>query len=221
MTDLVLYGLPHSNFVRACVMTAVEKGAPFNRDLTEFRDMRSPALLAVSPFGKVPAMRHGDVLLFESLTVMRYIDLTFGIPEALQPDDSLERIRMDQWFNAVMATVDRHLVRDWALELLFPSGEGRVPDARRIARAQKAVARDLAILDRHLGDRDHLVADRLTLADIVMVCTLDVLDRVPEGAALMASAPNVTRATEALRDRASWKAAMDGVTFPQTPASGG
>ncbi len=217
MADLILYGMPHSNFVRACAMTAYEKGAAVRHELTGFRDLRAPEMLAVAQFGKVPAMRHGDVVLFESLAIMRYIDLTFGAVDALQPADPLDRIRMDQWFNAVMATVDRHVVREWTLELLFPSGEGGVPDARRIARARKATARDLAILDRQIAAGDYLVAGQFTLADIVMVCTLDVLDRVPDGPKLLDPVPGLARALTGLRDRESWQKAMEGVTFPEPP----
>lgn len=207
MVDIVLYGMPHSNFLRACAMTALEKGASYEADLTGFRDMRSRDMLALSPFGKVPAMRHGDVVLFESLAIMRYIDLTFGTPDALQPDDPLERIRMDQWFNAVMGTVDRHVVREWALELIFPSGPDRTPDERRIARARKAVARDLAVLDQEYAGRSWLAGDSVSLADIVLVCTLDVLDLVDGGDVLMRDAPAVARAMADLRSRDSWQRA--------------
>lgn len=216
MADFVLYGLPHSNFVRACAMTALEKGASYDAELTEFRDMRGRDLLAVSPFGKVPAMRHGEVVLFESLAIMRYIDLTFGTPNALQPADPVERIRMDQWFNAVMGTLDRHVVRDWALELMFPSGPDRTPDQKKIARAQKAVARDLVALERALAEGGHLVGGALSLADIVLVCTLDVLDRLDGGTALLDAAPGVARAMAAIRMRESWQRACAGKVTPKS-----
>lgn len=219
MADITLYGVPHSNFVRACAMTAAEKGATYDQELTEFRDMRSPALLAMAPFGKVPAMRHGEVVLFESLAIMRYIDLTFGERDALQPADPLERIRMDQWFNAVMGTVDRHVVRDWALEFPFPSGPDGKPDEAKIARSKKAVARDLKILERELADRDYLVGGALSLADIVLVCTLDVLDLLDGGAELMAAAPGVARAMAGLRARNGWRQACAGKVAPKRAAS--
>ncbi len=215
MADIALYGVPHSNFVRACAMTAEEKGATYDQELTGFRDMRSRALLAVAPFGKVPAMRHGEVVLFESLAIMRYIDMSFGEPDALQPADPLERIRMDQWFNAVMGTVDRHVVRDWALEFSFPSGPDGRPDTAKIARSRKAVARDLAILEGELAGRDHLVGGALSLADIVLVCTLDVLDLLQGGAELLAAAPAVARAMAALRARPSWQRACAGRIAPR------
>jgi len=218
MADLILYGLPHSNFVRACAMTALEKGASYDQELTGFRDMRSRELLAVAPFGKVPAMRHGEVVLFESLAIMRYIDLTFGPPDALQPADPLERIRMDQWFTAVMGAIDRHVVRDWALEYMFPTGPDRQPDEKKIARSRKAVARDLAILEEALADSGHLAGGSLSLADIVLVCTLDVLGRVDGGEDLLAAAPGVAAAMDALRARDSWQKACAGKITPQPGA---
>ena len=205
MADFILYGMPHSNFVRACAMTAYEKGVRFEPALTEMRDLRSPEFLAIAPFGKAPAIRHGDVTLFESLAIMRYIDQTFGDPGALQPADPLERIRMDQWFNAVMGTIDRHLIRDWMLETVFPSGPDRTPDETKMARARKAVGRDLRILERAYAESDHLVGGALSLADIVLVCTLDALARVDPQGDLMAAAPNTARAMAGLRARDSWQ----------------
>ncbi|SDF95414.1 MULTISPECIES: glutathione S-transferase family protein [Thalassobaculum] len=207
MADIVLYGLPHSNFVRACAMTALEKGASYEAALTGLRDMRSREMQAISPFGKVPVMRHGDLVLFESLAIMRYIDLTFGEPEALQPSDPLDRIRLDQWFNAVMGTVDRHIVREWALEQVFPSGPDRTVDEARIARARKAAARDIAVLERQYAAQGHLVGDRLSLADIVLVCTLDVLTLIDGAGTLLEPAPALARAMTALRQRESWQRA--------------
>ncbi|MCR9071945.1 MAG: glutathione S-transferase family protein [Alphaproteobacteria bacterium] len=214
MADIVLYGMPHSNFVRACAMTALEKGVDYESALTGFRDMRSPGMLALSPFGKVPVMRHGDLVLFESLAIMRYIDLAFGTPDALQPADPLERIRMDQWFNAVMGTVDRHIVREWALEVIFPSGPDRTPDAKRIGRARKAAVRDLAVLDREYAGRTWLVGDAISLADIVLVCTLDVLDLLDGGDSLMRDAPALSRAMAVLRERESWQRACAETRVP-------
>lgn len=218
MADIILYGMPHSNFVRACAMTALEKGASYEAALTGMRDMRSREMQAVSPFGKVPVMRHGELVLFESLAIMRYIDRTFGEAEALQPSDPLDRIRLDQWFNAIMGTVDRHLVRDWALEYSFPSGPDRTPDEKKIARSRKAVGRDLAALERAYAERGYLVGDRLSLADIVLVCTLDVLSLIEGGEALMEAAPSVAAAMAGLRARESWQQACAGRIAPNWSA---
>ncbi|MDF1791371.1 MAG: glutathione S-transferase family protein [Thalassobaculaceae bacterium] len=214
MADLILYGMPHSNFVRACAMTALEKGATYAAALTGFRDMRSREMQAVSPFGKVPVMRHGDLVLFESLAIMRYMDLTFGDPDALQPADPLDRIRMDQWFNAVMGTVDRHVVREWALELAFSSGPDRTPDHKRIARAKKGAARDLAVLEREYARQGFLVGNAISLADILLVCTLDVLTLIDDGEALLDAAPALAMTMDGLRARDSWQQACRGKIAP-------
>lgn len=212
--DIILYGMPHSNFVRACAMTALEKGATYEPALTGFRDLRSREMRAVSPFGKVPVMRHGELVLFESLAIMRYIDLAFGEPDRLQPADPLARIRMDQWFNAVMGTVDRHIVREWALELIFPSGPDGAPDAKRIARARKGAAGDLAVLEQEYAARPWLTGDTLSLADIVLVCTLDVLSLIDGGEALLEAVPSLAEAMASLRARDSWQRACSGKIVP-------
>jgi glutathione S-transferase len=83
MADLILYGFPQSNYVRAARMACVEKGVPHT---LEPAGPHSPAILEMNPFGKMPAMRHGDFTLYETSAIMRYIDDAFAGPR-LTPAD--------------------------------------------------------------------------------------------------------------------------------------
>jgi glutathione S-transferase len=60
MAQVTIYGSQLSTFTRTARMVCVEKDVSY--DLVEF-ERGSPALLALQPFGKVPALKHGDFTL--------------------------------------------------------------------------------------------------------------------------------------------------------------
>jgi len=205
--DITIYGIPRSNYVRACCMTALEKGATFDRAHVSFRHLFTDKHRAVHPFLKVPSMRHGDVLVWESTAIMRYLDGTFGEPGVLEPSGFAERIEHEQWLSAVNHSIDLDFVRKYALEYTFPKGPDGTPDKARIDKALPNMRRDLGILDGRLSGGVYLVGGQLTLADILLHNTLDVLNRTDEGAGLLAEAPNVARAMTTIAARPSFQGA--------------
>ena len=92
MADVTVYGSPVSTYVRSVRMTLAEKDVPY--ELVEgWAD--HPEIAKRQPFGKVPAFRHGDLELYESFAIARYVDEAFRGP-ALQPGDAKARARMTQ-----------------------------------------------------------------------------------------------------------------------------
>lgn len=75
-------------FVQRSVIILLEKGIDY--DIT-YIDLKSPPdwFLEVSPFGKVPILRCGDVVLFESAVINEYLDETH--PPSLHPPEPLVR----------------------------------------------------------------------------------------------------------------------------------
>ena len=73
-------------FVQRSVIILLEKGIDF--DIT-YIDLNNPPdwFLDISPFGKVPVLRCGDTVLFESAVINEYLDETN--PPSLHPSDPL------------------------------------------------------------------------------------------------------------------------------------
>ncbi len=73
-------------FVQRSVIILLEKGIDF--DIT-YIDLKNPPdwFLGISPFGKVPILRCGDTILFESAVINEYLDETN--PPSLHPSDAL------------------------------------------------------------------------------------------------------------------------------------
>ena len=102
---------------RIAVLAAEEKGLAYS--------LVSPAIdtdayQALHPFGKMPAMTHGDVQLFETFAITRYFDEGFDGP-ALQPADKATRARMTQWVSAYVDHMYATIVRGLIVpRLVFP-----------------------------------------------------------------------------------------------------
>jgi glutathione S-transferase len=81
-------------FVQRAVITLREKQVPY--DLT-YIDLDDPPewFRSISPFGKVPLLRVGDAVLFESAIINEYLDEVY--PPRLHPSDPLERARHRGW----------------------------------------------------------------------------------------------------------------------------
>ena len=51
-----------------------EVGQPYRTEILEFgTTMKTPAYLAVNPLGKVPALRHGDIIVTEGAAICAYL----------------------------------------------------------------------------------------------------------------------------------------------------
>jgi glutathione S-transferase len=121
-----------------------------------------PAFRTLNPNGRIPTLVDGDVVLWESHAIVRYLALKAG-SESLYPSQPAERGRIERWL-------------DWTLSTLAPAARGmfwglvRTPPAERDATAIEA-ARAASetcwrLLDAHLTGRDHSEAGRFTLADV-------------------------------------------------------
>ena len=90
------------------------------------------------------------------------------------------------------------------LQYIFPRGEGGKPDRGTIDGALKDMPAQLAALDKAYGANDWLAGDTLSLADLFVAPILAYVEGMPEGAALLAAAPNVQRAQKSIRQRKSF-----------------
>lgn len=146
-----------------------EAGLAYQVRLVSPADQASPAYRREQPFGQVPVLQDGDTTLFESGAILLY--LGEGRP-VLLPTAPAARARAVAWVFAALNSVEQH-VGGLAQLLAFHSGEAWA-QARRPALEEMALKR-LSELNTVLAERDYL-AGAFSVADIVMVCTLRMLD---------------------------------------------
>ncbi|HRI18143.1 MAG TPA: SRPBCC domain-containing protein [Burkholderiaceae bacterium] len=199
---LTLLGDPRSTFTRTVLMGLAEKGVAATLQRCA---PHTPEILAVHPFGRIPALRDGEFALFETSAILRYIDESFDGP-ALMPATIADRARCEQWVSATSAYIYDTMIRRFVLQYIFPRGEGGRPDAGVIAGAIKEMPAQLAALDAACKRSDFLAGPTVSMADLFVAPILAYVEAMPEGKELLAAAPNLMRSQAKLRERPSFAA---------------
>jgi glutathione S-transferase len=165
---MTLWGRLSSINVRKVVLAARLVGLEFERIDAggEHGIVGTEAFRAMNPNAMVPVLQDGDLVLWESNVIVRYLCARDATGQ-LFPGDPAERFRAEQWM-------------DWQQTTLNPAGRDaflqrvRVPaaqrDERRIAASVAATEPLLDLLDAQLSRHDWLAGDRLTMADIPVAC---------------------------------------------------
>src|SRR5918911_1674929 len=97
MSDVTVFGFPRSTFVKVVRLILTEKGIDYRFHDTE-TEMYLPVHLARHPFGRVPVLQHGVLVLYETTALAAYIDEVLPGPK-LTPADARKRARMNQWIS--------------------------------------------------------------------------------------------------------------------------
>jgi glutathione S-transferase len=181
MSEIVVYGILGSPFVRSVQLGLEEKSAPYRIAAMEPGGHRSDAHRARHPFARVPVIEHGDYRLYETQAILRYLDAAFPEP-SLQPRDPHAIGRMNQ----IIGINDWYFFPKVAAVIVFnrivgPVLLGLTPDEKAIAEALPLARTCIAELDRLLADQAFFVGDRLSLADLMLGPQLDFFQRTGEG----------------------------------------
>jgi len=202
MSDVEILGADFSNYVWAVRLAAEEKGVPYTLLPLLPRD---PEVAAIHPLGKIPALRHGDVRLFESRAMAGYLDDAFDGP-AIFPTDPAVRAQVEQWVGYENSVLDPLIIRQYVLELLAPRLFKREPDTARMAEAIKNLPAALDGLERGITQAGFLGSDSWSYADANATPLLHYLGAGPQGAELLKERPWLSAYIERLKQRPSFAA---------------
>lgn len=97
MTEIEIYSAMLCPFAHRSRLTLLEKGIPFK--LIEIDLQNKPANFRdISPYGKVPVLKHGDQRVWESALINEYLEEVFPNPPLL-PKDPMQRAHARIWIN--------------------------------------------------------------------------------------------------------------------------
>ena len=201
MSDLIVFGMPQSGYVRAVRMACEEKGVPHVVEPMGPEQMRDRGR---HPFGRMPAMEHDGVRLFESSAILRYIDHSFDGP-ALNPRDPEQALLAMQWESAAHDYLIPTLGRRYILQYFFPKGPDGTPDRAVIDAALADLRRHFAALSAALTKGPFLFGAAPSYPDLLLAPPLAYLEDLPEGPVLLGAAPRVQRLLNAMKLRDSFQ----------------
>ncbi|ASY62046.1 Glutathione S-transferase [Sinorhizobium sojae CCBAU 05684] len=163
---------------------------------------RSPSFLAVNPMGLIPAIDDGGLILTESLANNLYLARKYGGP--LAPADIVEEGLIGNWTMWAATEVEPHAVQ---IVLAYDGGIEETPEGREcIANCAQSLEKAFAVLEAHLEDRDYVIGDRFTVADLNLA---EVFRYAMSQTALFDKHPRVKVWLARCQSRPAFKAMME------------
>ncbi|QKW58819.1 glutathione S-transferase N-terminal domain-containing protein [Stenotrophomonas sp. NA06056] len=157
----VLYGKPTSINVRKVLWLCAELDLAFTHDPAPAPDL----LATLNPNRQVPVLRDGDVVLWESNSICRYLAARQGRDDLL-PATAQGRAKVEQWMDWQATDLNS------AWRHVFMARVRQHPDFADDARAEASLAHWnhlMTLLDAQLATTDgYVVGNTFTLADIVL-----------------------------------------------------
>ncbi len=164
---ITIYGRRDSSNVQAVMWGAAELGLTIEQiDVghrfggTDTRHFR-----AMNPNGTVPVLCDGDLTMFESCAILRYLAANYGDGGPFWPEQPIMRAPVDQW-----AEWAKHTAASWFTEPIFwlkVRTKAADRDEAALTRNIAAFEDRLAILADQIGDKNFVMGLDLSLADIL------------------------------------------------------
>jgi glutathione S-transferase len=120
---------------------------------------QTPEYLSMNPNAKVPTLVDGELVIWESNTILRYVASKAKSP--LYPTDAGKRTHVERWMDWQLAALNGPYLAMFKDSKLEP--EKRSPD---FAAQQKELGAQLSILDKAM--KKWVAGDELTIADICL-----------------------------------------------------
>ena|SRR5579872_6113248 len=159
---------------------------------------REPAFLALNPFGRVPVLVDGDLVLWESHAMLAYLGETTG---RLWPSAAAGRADALKW----LFFLSQHMMTA-AGEVALPLRSklsGVAYDEADVARGRKTLTAALPIVENQLARHRWVMGDAFSLVD----CAYGPVFNVAEKAGFsFADYPKIGAYLGTIRQRPAWKA---------------
>jgi glutathione S-transferase len=150
------------------------KQLSYDSHLVQFakQEHKAPALLKMNPRGRVPVLKDGDYVCFESLAILHYLDRKYPqLPlfgSTAEEAGTIERVICEY-----QSYAEEHIMRI-IQAILFQGSEGRMEE---IERALGSVLREAATIEQRLTTSAWLVGEGFSAADVVIFPGIQMLLR--------------------------------------------
>ena len=163
---ITVWGRRNSVNVQKVLWALEELGVAYTRENVggSFGGNRDADFLAMNPMGLVPVIRDGDVTMFESNAIVRYLAARYGAG-ALRPADHRGLAMAEQWMEWQAQSFAPHV------NAMFVNTVRMTPDQRNDAlvnASARQAAEALRIADAWLSRHDFFAGASFSFGDIVM-----------------------------------------------------
>ncbi len=161
---LTLWGRLNSHNVKKVAWFCEELALPCRRVDTGGAFGMDAAYLAKNPNALIPTIEDGDLILWESNAILRYLAGKYDAAGQFWPHDPAQRARADRWMDWQFAYAPAQF--DAFINLIRTAPADR--NAQAIARSAERTAKLMAILDRYLAEQPWLSGPCFGVGDVPM-----------------------------------------------------
>lgn len=194
-----IYGHPMSTCTRKVLMTLAETNTPHDFVLVDFAkgEHKQEPHLARQPFGQVPSLEDGELALYESRAMCRYInDKANG---SLVPRDLADRARMEQWISIETSNFTGPVMK-FVLHHVFKFEQ----TPATIEASGKQLDATLAIMDKQLASHPFIAGNNFTLADVCFMPYIEYGMKTP-AKEIFGKHPHVMAWWNKISEKPTWR----------------
>jgi glutathione S-transferase len=163
---LILFGRATSSNVQIVTWALAELSLPVTR--LDFGHIHggtdTPDYRAMNPNGLVPTLRDGDLVLWESAAILRYLGARYG-SAAFWPPDPLRRAPLDMWAEWVKTSFGPTFLQQLFYPLIRTPLSKIAPEAA--ANGAARIAPLAQMLSDRIGEGPWLAGETFSFADIL------------------------------------------------------
>jgi glutathione S-transferase len=168
-----VYWSANSPFCWRVLLTLELKGLAWRSHplQTDLQAHKAPQMLAMNPRGRLPVVKDGDYVVFESLAVLYYLDRKYPAPPIFgqSAEEGGVIMRVINEFQAYTEEGLMRIIRE--LQATTP----RMGEA--LTRAMYTVASEARTIEGRLGKGDWIVGDAVSAADLAIYPCIRLLHR--------------------------------------------
>lgn len=170
MAPVKVFGQAMSTSVARVLVCLEEVSAEYEVVNIDFqvKEHKSPDHLARNPFGQIPAFQDGDLLLFESRAIAKYVlrKHTTDQVDLLREGNLKEAAMVDVWTEVEAHQYNPALSPIVYECLIFPLMRGIPTNQQVVDESLEKLKKVLEVYEAHLSKHEFLAGDFISFADL-------------------------------------------------------
>jgi glutathione S-transferase len=178
---LRLHGHPLSGHSHRVELFVSLLDLPFEKVAVDLSraEHKSAACLALNPFGQLPVIEDGDLVVPDSNAILVYLALTYDASGQWLPLDAIGAARVQRWLSVAAGQL-AHGPAAARVAVVFGQPQDQAP--------RDAAARLFALIEQQLATQAFLAASHPTIADVALY---SYTAHAPEGGVSLAPYPQL------------------------------
>lgn len=202
---IILYGATYSVYSRIARLVLEEKRLPYQFEEIDIFAEGGPtaSYRKKHPFGKIPALDHGDLTIIETHVICEYLEDAFPQP-ALLPEEPGARAKARQ----IIGMLDSYAYHCWVWDIFVESvgkpRNGGTSDKAKIAEALPLAEKCASFIAQMMGNAPYIAGTTgPTMADFHAYPMMTYLSQAEEGRYLLRRHARLGEWLERMKARSS------------------